>query len=106
MNHLLSAPLPILPFPRFEPLISRNIPTRISDPVLGQGLLPYPGDATFAPGCYVSRADMENTVDALCLLLMKRPEFERRRVIEGAIATAFGRCLRHRETAPGRPSHG
>ena len=106
MNRLLSAPSPILPFPRCEPLTSHNIRVRMSDSVLGQELAPYQGDGIFAPSCCVSRADMENTVDALCLLLMERRAFERRRVAEGTLATAFGRCLRHRETAPGRPSHG
>jgi hypothetical protein len=106
MDHLLSAPSPILPFPRLGPLTSRNNPARMRDPVPGQELSPYPGDATLPPDRYVSRSKVRNTVDAVCLVLMERPEFERRCVAEGAIATAFGQCLRHRETAPGRPSHG
>jgi hypothetical protein len=106
MNRLLSAPSPILPFPRLDPLTSRNSSTRTSDPILGRELPPYAGDATLAPDCYVSHAKIKNTVDALCLVLMELPEFERRCGAEGAIATAFGQCLRHRETALGRPSHG
>lgn len=106
MDRLLSAPLPILPFPRLDPLTSRNNPTRMSDPVPGQELSPYPGDATLAPDCYVSRSKVRNTVDAVCLVLMERPEFDRRYVAESPMANAFGQCLRHRETAPGRPSHG
>ena len=106
MDRLLSAPSPILPFPRLDPLTSRNSPSRMSAPVLGQELTPYRGDATLAPGRYVSRARIGNTVDALRLVLMKRPEFERRCVAKGASVTALGQRLRHRETAPGRPLPG